>query len=332
MSEAKDTYQDLYRKYRPTDWSGVVGQDEAVKVLRRMVKRNKVPHAILFSGGSGTGKTTLARILAAKIGCPEFTVDDDGKQRPNADFHEINCATVEEPLAMVRHLEQTMSLSTLSGGKARVWVLDEVASFSRSRFGLEATLKVLEEMPPHAYFMLCTTDPQKLLPAMRTRLTKIILKAVPVEPLTALVQEIAVKEKAEVSDQLAKLIAEAATGSAREAVQLLGSALALDSDEERLDLIRNSSGDKQGKTLARALMEYKANWPAVKEVLEKYEGDPDDIRRAVLGYARKVLLGGGKNAERAYGIIVVFESSFWSGGHASLARACYECFKGQGQR
>jgi len=142
---------ELYRKYRPTKFSQVLGQREAIATLANMGKRRAVPHCLLFTGPSGVGKTTLIRILREKLGCKEH------------DYVEINAAEARG-IDTIRDIQRRLTLSPLSG-RCRVWAIDECHRLTTD--AQSALLKILEDTPPTAYFMLATTEPNKLLTTER---------------------------------------------------------------------------------------------------------------------------------------------------------------------
>ena len=144
---------ELYKKYRPKNFKRIVGQPTITEQLTSMTRSNQFPHSSLFSGPSGCGKTTLARIMRNKLDC--------GDQ----DFQEVNCADFRG-IDMVRDIRNRMNLAPI-GGECRVWLIDEAHQLSSQ--AQNAFLKILEDTPSHVYFMLATTDPQKLIPTIRTR-------------------------------------------------------------------------------------------------------------------------------------------------------------------
>jgi len=166
-------YQSLYRRYRPQRFSEVRGQDHVVNALRHAVRDNRVAHAYLFSGPRGTGKTSTARIVAKALNCrspvdgePCGVCDScvDITRGASFDVHELDAASNNGVDAM-RDLVARASLAT--PGRWKVYIVDEVHMLSQA--ASNALLKTLEEPPDHVVFVLATTDPQKVLPTIRSR-------------------------------------------------------------------------------------------------------------------------------------------------------------------
>src|SRR5687767_4029288 len=166
-------YQSLYRRFRPRRFDEVKGQEHVMRALRNAVRDGTVAHAYLFSGPRGTGKTSSARILAKALNC-ESPVDGepDGTCESclaveggrSMDVVELDAASNNGVDAM-RDLVGRVALGT--GGRAKVYIVDEVHMLSAA--ASNALLKTLEEPPSHVTFVLATTDPQKVLPTIRSR-------------------------------------------------------------------------------------------------------------------------------------------------------------------
>lgn len=301
--------QELYKKYRPTLLKHVIGQPEAVSMLKDWTAKKKVPHCILFSGPSGCGKTTLARIISDKVGCV-------GK-----DLNEINCADFRG-VDMVRDIRSRLNLSAMGGGSCRVYLIDEAHQLSKD--AQNALLKMLEDTPSHVYFFLATTHPQKLLPTIRTRSTDIKVKSLSRAEAEKLLNYVVQKEKVSVSKEVIDRIVECGEGSARKLLVLLDSVIGLEDEDEQLNAISNSVTEKAAIELAQALINPRTKWPAVAALIKGIDEDPEELRWMVLGYAKSVLLGGGKLAPHAYLIIEAFRDNFYDSKVAGLAAACYD--------
>lgn len=304
--------EELYKRYRPKTFKAVLGQDEAVKMLTQLVITKKVPHALLFTGPSGCGKTTLARILKRKLHCGE------------SDFFEVNVADFRG-IDMVRDVRSRMSLSPISG-ECRVWLVDEAAKLTSD--GQDAFLKILEDTPSHVYFMLCTTDPQKLKKTVITRCTEVKLRLLPGKVLEQLISDVAGKEQVHLYDEVRDKIVSHAEGSARKALVLLNQVVGLNTEEEQLEAVEKGDYKAQAIELARALIKPNAKWADVSVILTSLDEEAESIRRMLLGYCQSVLLGGGKLADRAYLIIDALREPLYDIGKPGLVAACWEVVKG----
>ena len=323
MSTESDAVE-IYRRHRPRTLDGVVGQDAAVKIIRGFAK--DIPAAILFFGWTGTGKTTMARIVARMLG-----TDPDNR----FDYHEKNCAAAESPLGMIQEIQANLSMSPVSS-KYTVYVLDEVQSLSRATFAQQALLKILEDTPPHVRFMLCTTDPKKVLPAVRGRCTPIETKAISNKALTDLIIRVAKAEEVRppVSAELAERLAAAANGSAREALVQLGKVMGIADPDERLAAVGAFVEDEDKFGIVKALLPWgnkSPNWAETARLLEEFKDeDPEGIRLMILASARAQLLK--TKSQLAYKAICCLNEPFYdkTAGKALLAAACYEiCFGGK---
>lgn len=299
---------ELYNKHRPRDFKGLVGQNEAIATLAALGKSKTMPHALLFTGPSGCGKTTLARILRAKIGCAE------------ADFREINSADARG-IDDVRMLDRNMRLSPMAGA-TKVYLIDEAHKMTND--AQNAMLKMLEDTPAHVYFMLASSEPAKLIKAVKTRCTEIKVKPVTAEQLKKLVLEIAVTEGKPVGDVVAAKIAEVAQGSPRKALVLLHQVIGLATDEAKLKAVERPDAEAIGFEIAQGLLK-KADWGVIAgklKIMEEKEEEPEAVRRIVLGYMKSVLLGGSN--KRAWDILMCFKEPTYDIGWPGIVANCYE--------
>lgn len=310
--------EELYKKHRPSSFKGLVGQAEAVQVLTGLGKAGRVPHALMLTGPSGCGKTTIARILKKKLKCHD------------SDFKEIN-ASEERGIDMVRHIKDTMTLSPMNNNGVRVYLVDECHAMTKD--AQNSFLKILEDTPKHVYFMLCTTDPQKLLATIKTRCTEIKVKPVSRKEIVALVQQTAEKEEIVVNEEVAEAIYEAALlegsngASPRKALVILNSIVSITDEDEQLAVIAQNDIKTQAYELCKMLLNGKTQWSDVAKFLKDMDDDAEGIRYMVLGFARAVLLKGNGNM-RAYSMIVAFRDNFYDSKKAGLAAACFEVVKG----
>lgn len=299
---------ELYKKYRPTCLDEVLGQKEAIDVLSSLLNKKKIPHAILFNGPSGCGKTTLSRILKKELNCGDM------------DFCEINCADTRG-IEFVRDIRERMYLAPMQGD-CRIYYLDECHQCTGA--SQTALLKMLEDTPRHVYFILATTDPQKLLKTIHTRCTDIKLSLLSQESIEELVRYVIKKEKVKLSDTVISTISEISEGSARKALVLLGQIIDLAAEDEQLEALQRGDFKKESIELARLLINPKSKWPQVANVLKNLDDEPEQVRYLVLGYANSVLLKGGPLAARAYLVIRCFDCNFYDSKKSGLTAACWE--------
>lgn len=192
----------LYRKYRPQTFAEVRDQDHIVTVLQGAIKKGEIPHALLFSGTRGTGKTTLARIFARAIGTSQV------------DLYEIDAAS-NRGIDDIRELKEAVHTLPYES-KYKVYIIDEVHMLTKEAFN--ALLKTLEEPPAHVVFILATTEEEKLLDTILSRCQVFRFRSPSRVVLAETVTDIAAREGFTLSPEAADLIAIAADGSFRDAL------------------------------------------------------------------------------------------------------------------
>lgn len=302
--------KEWYKKHRPKSLEQVYGQGAALAGLDKMITRAQIPHALLLTGPSGVGKTTIGRILKQHLNCG----DEDWVEINAADFKGIDT---------VREIRRNINLAPLAGD-VRIWFIDECGKLTND--AQNSLLKLLEDTPDHVYFMLATTDPHKLLKTVITRCTEIRL--VPLGPveLRKVLDKVVEKENVTTSDDVLDEIVEAADGSARKALVILEQVAQLDTVKEQMAAISSASFNKaEAILIARALCGTRSNWAEVAGLLKKNEDDPEMVRHLVLSYARTMLLSGNPHlGKRAYMVIDIFSKNFYDSKKAGLAAACYE--------
>jgi DNA polymerase III gamma/tau subunit len=298
---------ELYKKYRPSSLSKVIGQKSVVDSVKKMSEAGKIPHAILLHGPSGCGKTTIARIIKGLLDCSDH------------DFDEVNCANFRG-IDKVREIQARVGMSPL-GGSTRVWLIDECHRLTGE--AQDAFLKLLEDPPKHVYFLLATTDPKKLTATVRNRCTSFELKGVVESDLEALIKSVLKREKAEMSDELIAAIAESADRSPRRCLVNLETALSCEDEETAMHSIKAPAVQEQGIMIARALFDPKTNWSSMAKILRGVEEEPESLRWMILSYATK-LAKSGKDAAKAVAIINAFRDNWYDCKEAGLIASCWE--------
>ncbi len=233
-------YQSLYRKHRPQTFAGIVGQDHVTAALRNAVREGRVGHAYLFSGPRGTGKTTTARILAKALNCLNLGADGEPcgvcencvaiAEGRFLDLFELDAAS-NNSVDNIRDLTDSVHLGLGASSKRKVYLVDEVQMLSAA--ASNALLKTLEEPPEHVVFVLATTNPEKVLPTIRSRTQHLEFTLFSADELEKLLADVLGQEGIEADPEALAVIARAAAGSARDALSLLDQALAHGTD--RLD-------------------------------------------------------------------------------------------------
>lgn len=197
----------LYQKYRPKVFADVVGQIDAILLLSNLCKKvqeeQTIPHAYVFYGSHGIGKTTLARIFARELG----TAPDD--------VYELDAASTSRKIEDMRELIESMyTLPILS--KYKVYILDEAHALTKD--SSNAFLKALEEPPAHVIFILCTTDPEKIIPTVRSRCTMVEFKSASIENIIKQLAFIVDKENVSIDLESLSLIAKHSNSSYRDSI------------------------------------------------------------------------------------------------------------------
>ncbi|MBE6103509.1 MAG: DNA polymerase III subunit gamma/tau, partial [Erysipelotrichaceae bacterium] len=226
-------YKALYRKYRPSTFEEVVGQKHVVMTLQNAIKNNKLAHAYLFCGPRGTGKTSVAKLLAKTINCTSENKPCghcanciDIQESTHPDVVELDAAT-NNGVDEVRELIEKVKYAPMQG-KYKVYIIDEVHMMTSSAFN--ALLKTLEEPPEYCIFILATTEPHKVLPTIVSRCQRFDFNKVSVPVIKERLRYIVGQEGITCDDDALQLIAELAEGGMRDALSVLDQCIAYSQD------------------------------------------------------------------------------------------------------
>lgn len=291
--------QALYRKYRPKEWDEVMGQDHVVTTLKNAIAADRVAHAYLFAGSRGTGKTTLARLLAKSVNCLNL----DPAKRPDNECE--NCKAVNENRFLdlieidaasntsvddVRDLRDKINFSP-SQGKYKIYIIDEVHMLSTAAFN--ALLKTLEEPPPHAIFVLATTEIHKIPATVLSRCQRHEFRRVPVDEIVKQLKTIIKAEKIQADDDALIQIARQSAGGMRDAISLLDQ-LSSTGDRITLALAQTVLGTATSQTVLDIVSSVKDHDPAhgletIHKALDA-GADPRSLARQIVEYLRGLML------------------------------------------
>jgi DNA polymerase-3 subunit gamma/tau len=292
--------QALYRKWRPQTFEQVVGQEHVTRTLRNALDMDRVHHAYLFTGPRGTGKTTTARLLAKAVNC----LDETPANRPcNAcaictavnegrlmDLIEIDAAS-NTGVDDVRELRERIGYRP-NEARYKVYVIDEVHMLSTSAFN--ALLKTLEEPPPHAIFVLATTEPQKIPATVLSRCQRFDFRRIPLVDVVARLRFLADQEHIIADDEALIAIARQGTGSMRDAESLLDQLAAYAEGGITVEVVQAALGTGNEEAVM-ALVDALADGDAgrglavINEAIDR-GADPRQFARQVVDHLRALLL------------------------------------------
>jgi DNA polymerase-3 subunit gamma/tau len=291
--------QALYRKYRPKEWDEVVGQDHVVTTLKNAIAADRVAHAYLFAGSRGTGKTTLARLLAKSVNC----LSTDPARRPDNDCE--HCKAVNENRFLdlfeidaasntsvddVRDLRDKINFSP-SQGKYKIYIIDEVHMLSTAAFN--ALLKTLEEPPPHAIFVLATTEIHKIPATVLSRCQRHEFRRVPIDEIVANLKMIVKAENIQADDDALIQIARQSAGGMRDAQSLLDQLSSM-GEKITLSLAQTVLGTATSQSVLNIISSVMEHDPAhgletIHKALDA-GADPRSLARQIVEYLRGLML------------------------------------------
>lgn len=298
----------LYHKHRPDSLKKIKGNKTTVQTLEKMLANEKtMPHAFLFHGPTGCGKTTFGRIIANTLGVST----NDLNEINSSDFRGID--TIRE---IIRNCQYKPVNSPY-----RVYILDEVHKMTND--AQNAILKILEDTPAHVIFILCTTEPQKLLGAIKNRCSQFTVELLNEIDMLRLLKTVCKKEKVKVPEEVLDIIVSKSNGHSRDALQILDQVICLPDLKDMKEVAKQIKVfESKTNELAKALI-YGKDWGTICTLLKGLQNEnAETIRRGVLGYCRVVLLSNPKNLDRLSLIIEEFMETTYDNGFNQIVYAC----------
>lgn len=296
----------LYHKYRPTKLSEIAGNKTTVQILEKMLSGDNISQVFLLQGPTGCGKTTIARIIANKLGAKKF----DLKEIDSGDFRGID--TIRE----IRQKSQYPP--TVS--KNRVWILDECHKLTND--AQNALLKILEDTPPQIYFILSTTDPHKLINPIKGRCTILQVEPLTESDMLLFLKRTAKKENEFVNRSILERVFYSSQGQPRDALQILEQIFLVAEKDRMAMALQTQESRSQMVDLCRALIK-NSDWGTIRVILQGLKKEnPESIRRVVLGYMQAILLK--KDDKEAAIIMEEFSEPVYDTGFPGIVLACYK--------
>jgi DNA polymerase III gamma/tau subunit len=304
----------LYQKYRPDCFDAMYGNEEVIASIKGVIAKKEKPHVFLFTGGSGCGKTTAARICAKELGASSLAV------------MEINSSN-NRGIDTARQITEQMKSYPIEGD-CSVFIVDELHQTTKD--WQNAMLKPLEDTPNHVYFFMCTTDPQKLITAFKNRCTIFNFKPLEEKEIYRLLVKINREEEAGVDKEVIELISENCEGSPRKAIVIFEKLIGVEKEKAKKLVREEGIGEEssvEAIELCRALIG-KSDWNDIASIIKTVKEEPEKIRRMILGYMNSVLLGGKMNRKAALAL-EFFSEPFYDSGIPGVTLACFQVWSAE---
>jgi DNA polymerase III subunit gamma/tau len=295
------SYLVFYRKYRPSNFSDIIGQEHIVKTITNAISSDEVSHAYLFCGPRGSGKTTIARLLAKAVNCENRKgFEPCGKcnscleiaKGSSMDLIEIDAAS-HRGIDDIREIKEGIKFAP-TGLNKKIYIIDEAHQLTKE--AVNALLKILEEPPSHAIFIMATTEAHKMIPTIISRCQRFDFRKLTVSELTERLEMIASKEKIKIDREALELIALNSEGAARDAESIFGQVASFFSDiknittkeiEGLLGLVNIGLASKMTDFIIEK--DIKAAMNFINEI-EKDGKDIKEFVKLMISYLRKAMM------------------------------------------
>ena len=287
-------YQALYRKYRPTNFENVVGQETIVKTLKNEIINNKLSHAYLFTGPRGTGKTSIAKIFAKTINCLDHengvpcekcVICTQINNKQFTDIIEIDAAS-NNGVDEIREIRNKVSLVP-GEGKYKVYIIDEVHMLTTGAFN--ALLKTLEEPPAHIIFILATTEPHKIPETILSRCQRFDFKRIADTSIVERLKCICNEEKITISDEALYEIAQISNGGMRDSISLLDQVNAYKNSDITVEDVHQVNGSLSKKELDKFISYiFDKDIENILKALDEYDNSGKNIIKVVEEITKKL--------------------------------------------
>ena len=315
---SKESEQPFHIKYRPKSFEEFLGNEGTIKDLRKLLDRKDRQHTYLLTGPSGTGKTTLGRIIAKELGCH------------NTEFFELDTANTRGIDTIREVIESSLYVPTM--GKVKVYLFDEAHQITGA--AAEALLKLAEKPPRYVYLIFCTTNPEDMLGPLKNRCQIFSLNPLDEDTMRALIEHVLQEEKAELTPAIMQKLIKASEGIARKALMLLERIIDSDKDKQErvlLDASLEVTSRDGIRDLCRILVsepsrtEQNTNWEDIRKILNRLHSPAEEIRKVIMEYMADFLLQATSEAEREKAIRIIddFKGSR-NFDKASLVKICYQ--------
>ena len=292
-SQAQD--EPYHVKYRPRSLKDVVGQGAVVKSLQDAVKKATRPHAFLFTGPSGTGKTTLSRILAAGLGCsPSNILEVDAASNSGIDA--------------MREVTSTLRYQGFGETPNRAIIIDEAHALSKAAW--QSMLKPIEEPPAHVFFFICTTEAGKVPETIVTRCHNYLLKPVKFDDIMDLLERVADAEGLSTPDAVLQMAGRACSGSPRQALVMLSMIQDCEDPDEAARLLETPLENKEVIDLCRLLLKGDLDWKKLTGTLKAMpDMSAESVRIVIVNYLAACIMGARSEGEAGRLLDVLHEFS-----------------------